>query len=66
MDLLDVSEHQKLFQRRIQSMSSVIDPLVISDSLWECLREASSSSNPVLEGVCRRQWSGVPDDAYFA
>jgi len=47
-------------------MASVIDPLVISDALWDCLREASVTSNPVLEGVCRRQWAGVSDDSYFA
>jgi len=65
MEIVEVTGTPAKYQRAIRNLASLIPRIDIDTKLWQCLNEAVLSGNTMMEGQCRRAYTGMSDDAYF-
>ena len=58
-------DHLTKYRLRVRTLSSVIRPFSIDESLWKCLETTVTTGNNALQETCMQNWMQVPMDAYF-
>jgi len=61
----DTPSYLQLHKSRLRALSSLVEGFTLDEALWRCLNEAIVTGNAATQGVCLRNWIGVPEDNYF-
>ena len=61
----DTPSYLQVYKSRLPALSSLVQGFTLDETLWRCLNEAIVTGNAAMQGVCLRNWIGMPEDEYF-
>ena len=60
-----LDDHLTQYRLRVRTLSRIIGPFSIDESLWKCLETAVTTGNNAMQETCMRNWIQLPIDTYF-